>query len=79
MTGAAGVARFPWRRAMELGLGRLGRSPTEFWAMTPRELEAAIAGAIGVGPQPLSREDLDRLISRFPDPATEEDGHGHRR
>jgi uncharacterized phage protein (TIGR02216 family) len=64
---------------MELGLGRLGRSPREFWEMTPRELEAAIAGAIGIGPQPLSRGDLDRLISRFPDAATQDDGHGHNR
>jgi uncharacterized phage protein (TIGR02216 family) len=58
---------------MELGLGRLGRSPQEFWAMTPKELEAAVAGAIGLGPVPLSREELDRLISRFPDPTEQED------
>ena len=64
---------FPWRRAMEIGLGQLGRSPQEFWAMTPKELEAAIAGAIGRAPAPLSREDLDRLISRYPDPTMEKD------
>ena len=58
---------------MELGLGRLGRSPQEFWAMTPRELDAAVAGAIGTGPAPLSREDLEKLISRFPDPDLEKD------
>jgi uncharacterized phage protein (TIGR02216 family) len=58
---------------MELGLGRLGRSPREFWAMTPRELEAAVAGAIGFAPMPLSREELERLISRFPDRAMEDD------
>jgi uncharacterized phage protein (TIGR02216 family) len=58
---------------MELGLGRLGRSAQEFWAMTPRELDAAVAGAVGTGPAPLSREDLDRLIARFPDPDLEED------
>jgi uncharacterized phage protein (TIGR02216 family) len=58
---------------MELGLGRLGRSPQEFWAMTPKELEAAVAGAIGLGPVPVSREELDRLISRFPDPTEQED------
>lgn len=58
---------------MELGLGRLGRSPQEFWAMTPKELEAAVAGAIGLGPVPLSREELDGLISRYPDPAAEKD------
>lgn len=62
---------------MELGLGRLGRSPREFWTMTPKELEAAVAGAIGPGFAPLSREDLDRLISRFPDRASEDDRHDH--
>ena len=54
---------------MELGLGRLGRSPQEFWAMTPKELDAAVAGDIGLAPVPLSREEFDKLISRFPDPA----------
>lgn len=41
--------------------------------MTPKELEAAVAGAFGLAPAPLSREELDRLISRYPDPAAEED------
>lgn len=68
MTGAAGeTGTFPWRRAMEFGLGQLGRSPREFWAMTPRELEAAVAGAFGRGPVPLAREELETLMSRFPD------------
>lgn len=56
---------------MELGLGRLGRSAEEFWAMTPKELEAAIAGAIGRAPRPLPRTALDELMQQFPDPATE--------
>ena len=56
---------------MELGLGRLGRSPREFWAMTPKELDAAVAGAIGLEPVPLSRHELDGLISRYPDIAVE--------
>jgi uncharacterized phage protein (TIGR02216 family) len=58
---------------MELGLGRLGRSPREFWTMTPKELDAAVAGAVGFTPAPLSREELERLIARFPDPDTETD------
>ena len=58
---------------MELGLGRLGRSPREFWAMTPKELEAAIAGAVGLAPTPLSRAELEGLIARFPDPEMEKD------
>lgn len=58
---------------MELGLGRLGRSPREFWAMTPKELEAAVAGAIGFAPAPLSRAEFEGLIARFPDPDVEND------
>jgi uncharacterized phage protein (TIGR02216 family) len=52
---------------MEIGLGRLGRSPQEFWNMTPKELEAAVAGAIGVASAPLSRRDLEEMMARFPD------------
>ena len=52
---------------MEIGLGRLGRSPQEFWNMTPKELEAAVAGAIGLASAPLSRGDLEGLMARFPD------------
>lgn len=58
---------------MEFGLGRLGRSPQEFWAMTPKELEAAVAGAFGTGPTPLARADLENLMSRFPDPELKKD------
>jgi uncharacterized phage protein (TIGR02216 family) len=58
---------------MEMGLGRLARSPNEFWAMTPKELEAAIAGVVGRAPAPLSRGALDELMLRFPDPASEKD------
>jgi uncharacterized phage protein (TIGR02216 family) len=58
---------------MEIGLGRLGRSPQEFWNMTPKEFEAAVAGAIGFASAPLSRRDLEGLMARFPDPGTEND------
>lgn len=67
MSGAAGATpAFPWRRAMELGLGQLGLAPQAFWAMTPRELAAA-AGALGLAAAPISRGELADLISRFPD------------
>jgi len=39
--------------------------------MTPKELEAAVAGAIGLASAPLSRRDLEGLMARFPDPGTE--------
>ncbi|WP_342027481.1 phage tail assembly chaperone [Methyloceanibacter methanicus] len=32
---------------MEAGLGALRLSPCDFWAMTPRELDAALKGAFG--------------------------------
>lgn len=41
--------------------------------MTPKELEAAVAGAIGLASAPLSRQDLGGLMARFPDTGTETD------
>jgi uncharacterized phage protein (TIGR02216 family) len=49
---------------MELGLGTLRLSPTEFWAATPRE----IAAAFGASPRlMMTRDEFDRLSNRFPD------------
>ena len=59
--------RFPWRRAMAFGLGRLRLSSADFWAMTPRELAAAAEGVFGVAVAPVDRETLSRLMNRFPD------------
>jgi uncharacterized phage protein (TIGR02216 family) len=54
---------------MSLGLGVLRLSPAQFWAMTPRELDAAIRGMMGPPAASLtpSRSGLDRLMQRFPD------------
>ena len=54
---------------MEIGLGVLRLSPSVFWAMTPRELQAALTGRFGPGGDgdKLSRHDLDLLMRRFPD------------
>lgn len=56
---------------MALGLGVLGLAPPVFWAMTPKELEAAMRGRLG--PQafeaPLSRAGLAALIHAYPDKA----------
>lgn len=55
---------------MAAGLGRLRLPPPHFWAMTPRELAAALRGALGIGlERPLARPDLARLMTRFPDRA----------
>lgn len=58
---------FPWAAAMRFGLGRLHISPRDFWAMTPRELAAAM-GAVGADPRDRpDRATLEALASRWPD------------
>ena len=52
---------------MAFGFGRLGLSSRDFWAMTPRELAAAVEGRLGVPTAPLDRAALDGLIARYPD------------
>lgn len=61
---------FPWPRLMAAGLGLLRLPPDVFWAMTPRELMAALEGAgLTAAPGgPLSRSELEGLMARFPDP-----------
>lgn len=57
---------FPWDDVMAFGLGRLKLSPRAFWAMTPRELAAAMS----VFSAPVSapeRSALAELMNRFPD------------
>ena len=53
---------------MAAGLGVLRLAPRDFWAMTPREFDAALRGLIGPLPEsPLPRSALAALIERFPD------------
>jgi uncharacterized phage protein (TIGR02216 family) len=53
---------------MAAGLGLLRIPPAVFWAMTPKELEAALRALIGPAPEvPLSRTALGRLMSLYPD------------
>lgn len=55
---------------MALGFGCLGLSPSAFWAMTPRELEAAMSGhgAMAFSPSGApARSDLHELMRQFPD------------
>ncbi|MEZ5923913.1 MAG: phage tail assembly chaperone [Hyphomicrobiaceae bacterium] len=65
---------FPWREAMAFGLGVLKLAPADFWSMTPRELSAALAGALpaGAGREPLPRTALEALMQRFPDQSMED-------
>lgn len=61
---------------MEAGLGLLRLSPRHFWAMTPRELAAALDGTLGRSRAvpPPSRRELLELMHRFPDRGAESDG-----
>ena len=52
---------------MAFGLGQLGLSAKDFWAMTPRELAAAAEGRFGPRTTPLARATLDELMQRYPD------------
>jgi uncharacterized phage protein (TIGR02216 family) len=59
---------FDWVAAMAFGLGTLKLPPAVFWAMTPRELQAAMTGVYGPeSPPPVSRTELVELMARFPD------------
>jgi uncharacterized phage protein (TIGR02216 family) len=66
------VAAFPWREAMAIGFGRLRLSSREFWALTPRELAAAIEGLTGTMHTPMDRAAFDELARRYPDRAPAE-------
>lgn len=54
---------------MAVGFGVLGLSARQFWAMTPREFEAALRGRFGDGTclGALSQHDLSQLMQMFPD------------
>ena len=45
---SGGAEPFPWDAAMASGLGALRLAPGGFWAMTPRELDAACAARSGL-------------------------------
>jgi len=54
---------------MAAGLGSLGLPPSEFWRMTPKEIDAAVRGRFGLTNDVgcLSRTDLAHLMQQFPD------------
>jgi uncharacterized phage protein (TIGR02216 family) len=52
---------------MGAGLGLLRLSPAVFWAMTPRELAAALGAVLGPAVVSPSRSDLAQLMRRYPD------------
>jgi len=54
---------------MGAGLGLLRLSPADFWAMTPREMGAALTAILGEAPSaaPPAMPDLMALMARYPD------------
>lgn len=52
---------------MAFGLGELRLPPTEFWAMTPRELAAAANMRTPGAAEPPTRDALQELMQRYPD------------
>lgn len=57
---------------MAAGFGVLRLSPAHFWAMTPKELGAALRGLAGRthADAPLPRASLAHLMTRYPDAAS---------
>jgi uncharacterized phage protein (TIGR02216 family) len=56
---------------MAAGLGLLRLPPATFWALTPKELAAALGAVLGPAAiAPPARSDLARLMQRFPDRTT---------
>jgi len=56
---------------MEMAFGVLGFTPKTFWSMTMEEFSTACDGRIksmgGEEEDPIGREDLERMMERFPD------------
>jgi len=52
---------------MAVGMGVLRLSPRDFWAMTPRELAAAVEGISGGRGGAMGRDEMAALMRRFPD------------
>ena len=59
---------------MEAGLGLLRLAPQVFWAMTPRELDAGLRGALGIATREktMTRTDLTALMSAYPDSSVQQ-------
>ncbi|TBW40986.1 phage tail assembly chaperone [Siculibacillus lacustris] len=51
---------------MRLAFTRWGLAPAAFWALTPREIAAALGPAPGTAAT--DRGAFERLMRRFPDP-----------
>jgi uncharacterized phage protein (TIGR02216 family) len=52
---------------MGLGLGAMRLSPAAFWAMTPRELSAAVGVLSQNSPTTIAWSKFQELMRRYPD------------
>ena len=71
MKAAAGEAglgplAFPWEAVIHAGLCLLRLPANDFWAMTPREMQAALGG-LRPGSAAPDRGGLEALMEAFPD------------
>ncbi|MFN3131976.1 phage tail assembly chaperone [Roseibium sp.] len=58
----------PWTELLRITATRWAWTPAEFWAATPRELEAVLG--FGCPADGLKRSELNQLIRTHPDTAT---------
>lgn len=61
-----------WPGLMRAGLRGAGLKPSEFWALTPAELEVILGKPSGVAP--MDRARLEDLMRAFPDRVDEAKG-----
>lgn len=66
------MSAIPFRRLLGVAVAHLGLSPARFWAMTPRELSAALEARFGAPSAPPPRHVLAALMRRFPDEGVED-------
>ncbi len=59
------MSGFDWPALMQARLRGLGLKPSEFWALTPAELNLMLGR--GGAAAPLARARLEELLNAFPD------------
>lgn len=67
-------AKLPWQELMRAGLGVLRLPADQFWAMTPRELAAALQCLAPARASAPTRPEFERLRGLFPDRKDIRDG-----
>ena len=67
------MSGFGWDQAMALGFGLLHLPPDRFWAMTPRELNAAARAFAAPAETAPARDWLTGAMRRYPDTPDTED------